>query len=79
MTLLTWIIEKGLERKIKNKGDQFRWKKYKKLISGDEKMINACSGHQGENKRERKETKGEQEHIHVQHFLHKTCKLTCCN
>ena len=49
MTLLTWIIEKGLERKIKNKGDQFRWKKYKKLNSGDEKMINACSGHQGEN------------------------------
>ena len=34
MTLLTWIIDKGLERKTKNKGDQFRWKKYKKLNSG---------------------------------------------
>ena len=32
--LLTWIIDKGLERKTKNKGDQFRWKKYKKLNSG---------------------------------------------
>ena len=30
-----------------------------------------CSGHQGENERQWK--KSEQEH--VQHFLHKTCKL----
>ena len=35
MTLLTWIREKELEREIKNKGDQFRWKKYKKNNSGD--------------------------------------------
>ena len=26
MTTLTWISEKDLEREMKNKGDQFRWK-----------------------------------------------------
>ena len=29
MSTLTWITEKELEREIKNKGDQFRWKKKK--------------------------------------------------
>ena len=27
MSLLTWTTEKELEREIKNKGDQLRWKK----------------------------------------------------
>ena len=26
MSRLTWITEKELEREIKNKGDEFRWK-----------------------------------------------------
>ena len=56
-----------------SKGDQFRWKKNKKihlimLIAAVRKSGNA-SCQQGENERQRE--KSEQEHI--QHFLHKTC------
>ena len=51
MPKLTWITENKLEWEIKNKEDQFRWKKnMKKFYSGSEKMRNA-SGHQGENER----------------------------
>ena len=32
MSTLTWITEKELEREIKNKGDQFRWNKNKKIL-----------------------------------------------
>ena len=31
MSSLTWITEKELERVIKNKGDEFRWKKDMKI------------------------------------------------
>ena len=41
MSTLTWITEK----KIKNKGDEFRWKKNMKFHGGREKMRNA-SGQQ---------------------------------
>ena len=41
MSTLTWITEK----KIKNKGDEFRWKKNMKFHGGGEKMRNA-SGQQ---------------------------------
>ena len=37
MSTLTWITEK----KIKNKGDEFRWKKNMKFHGGGEKMRNA--------------------------------------
>ena len=32
MSTLTWITEKELEREIKAKGDQFRWKKNRKIL-----------------------------------------------
>ena len=41
MSTLTWITEK----KIKNKGDEFRWKKNMKFHGDGEKMRNA-SGQQ---------------------------------
>ena len=44
MSTLTWITEKEIELVIKNKGDEFRWKKH------GEQMRNA-SGQQGENER----------------------------
>ena len=54
MPTLTWITEEELEREIKNKGDQFRWKKnIKNFIAAVRKRGNA-SCHQGENKRRRK-------------------------
>ena len=37
MSTLTWITEK----KIENKGDEFRWKKNMKFHGGAEKMRNA--------------------------------------
>ena len=43
---LTWITEKELERVIKNKEDEFRWKKNMETQSGNEKMANV-SGQQG--------------------------------
>ena len=43
---LTWITEKELERVIKNKEDEFRWKKNMEIQSGNEKITNA-SGQQG--------------------------------
>ena len=33
MSTLTWIIEKELEKVIKNKGDEFRWKKNENFIA----------------------------------------------
>ena len=53
MSTLTWITDKELERKIKTKGDQFRWKENKKFIAVVRKTENA-SYHRGENKRQRK-------------------------
>ena len=35
MSTLLWITEKELEREIKTKGDQFRWKKKKQKNSSD--------------------------------------------
>ena len=68
MSTLTGITEKELERELKTKGDQFRWKKNKKKIPAVRKRGN-ISRQQGENERQRK--KSEQvEHIH---FLRKTC------
>ena len=32
MSTLAWIKEKELEREIKNKEDQFRWKKNLKIL-----------------------------------------------
>ena len=32
MSTLTWITEKELEREIRNKRDQFRWKKNMKIL-----------------------------------------------
>ena len=51
MFTLTWVTEKGLERVIENKGDEFRRKKNMGIQSGGEKMRNA-SGQQGENERQ---------------------------
>ena len=51
MFKLTWITERELERVIKNKGDEFRWKKNVEIQSGGEKMRNV-SGQQGENERQ---------------------------
>ena len=72
MSTLLWITEKELEREIKTKGDQFRWKKKKNkkihLIAAVRKKGNA-SCQQGENERQRKKSKQE----HIQYFLHKTC------
>ena len=47
----TWIADKGLERVIENKGDEFRRKKNMEILSGGEKMRNASS-QQGENERQ---------------------------
>ena len=55
MSLLTWITEKEL----KNRGDEFGWKKNMKI--GSEKVSNA-SGQQGENRRRQWKKKNEQEH-----------------
>ena len=33
MSTLTWITEKELEQVIKNKGDEFRWKKNENFIA----------------------------------------------
>ena len=49
-----WIKEKELEREIKNKGDQFRWKKNLKIFVAAVGKRGNASGHQGENKRQRK-------------------------
>ena len=46
MFTLTGITRKGLERVIKNKGDEFRREKNMEIQSGGEKMRNA-SGQQG--------------------------------
>ena len=55
MSTLTFITEKELEREIKTKEDQFRWKKnIKKFIAVVKKKENA-SYHRGENERQRKE------------------------
>ena len=32
MSTLTWITEKELEKEMKNKGDEFCWKKHEKFI-----------------------------------------------
>ena len=55
MSTLTWITGKELEleREIKTKGDQFRWKKNRKFIAVVRKRENAIY-HRGENKRQRK-------------------------
>ena len=37
MSTLTCMTEKELERELKTKGHQFRWKKNKKIHSGGEK------------------------------------------
>ena len=67
-TILSTVLSNIVEREIKTKGDQFRWKKNKNFIAVVRKKGNA-SCHQGGNERQRK--KSEQEHL--QHFLHKTC------
>ena len=51
MFTLTWITEKGLERVIENKREEFCRKKNMKIQSGCETMRNA-SGQQGENERQ---------------------------
>ena len=49
LSTLTWITEKELERVIKNKGDEFRWKKkHRKFHSSGEKMRNASSQQKAE-------------------------------
>ena len=65
-TIFSTVLSKIVEREIKTKGDQFRWKKNKNFIAVVRKKGNA-SCHQGGNERQRK--KREQERI--QHFLHK--------
>ena len=69
MSTLTWITEKELERELKTKGDQFRWKKNKKKFIAAVRKRGNISRQQGENEQQRK--KSEQvEHVH---FLRKTC------
>ena len=51
MFTLTWIADKGLERVIENKEDEFCRKENMEILSGGEKMRNASS-QQGENERQ---------------------------
>ena len=50
ISTLEWVTEKELERVIKNKGDEFRWKKNVKIHSGGEKMRNADGQQETSNK-----------------------------
>ena len=54
MSTLTWITEKELERELKTKGDQFRWKKNKKKFIAAVRKRGNISRQQGENERQRK-------------------------
>ena len=71
MSLLTWITGKEL----KNRGDEFSWKKNMKI--GSEKVSNA-SGQQvkigaGSEKKTNRNTSSRTFGKHIRHFLHKTC------
>ena len=54
MSTLTWITKKELEREIKNKEDQFRWKNNKKILRAAVRKMRNASRYQGETEWQRK-------------------------